>query len=122
MEDGLQLDEDGGLICPACQGLYLHQERVVVQNRKMEDGEATEFVVEGQQVTTRTRSDREVMGRRDNVYIAFWCEMCGHTTDLHFHQHKGRVFVSWSTPVPQDQGDQQTPEALRLEPRHVAQP
>lgn len=92
-----EIDKDGCLICPNCDGFNMHQGQVIVEAREREDGVATRTVCNG----------KHVAGRRNNIYITFSCEDCSIPEDeygqqvpereftLVIQQHKGPTYLKW---------------------------
>jgi hypothetical protein len=103
--DIIKVDEDGRLICPNCGMFNLHQGQVIVEDRESEDGTATRTVCNGKRVRTES-GVTNVAGRRDNIYITFYCEDCStqekngqELPDKEFtlmiQQHKGPTYLKW---------------------------
>lgn len=88
----------GNLLCPHCEGEFLHHDRIKVYGRVTEDDEdLVKVTVE----TTRRDgpvSQRELgnpSARRDGVAISFWCELCEAVSELTIAQHKGMTEIGW---------------------------
>jgi hypothetical protein len=100
------------LRCPFCDGEHIHQARVEVGFRQKEDERiSTRVMVARNQVT----SDRKALGgRRDELFIYFWCEQCSPEAHVHnfgneldddqradfalrVYQHKGHTMTEWWT-------------------------
>lgn len=96
MEVKISTDGYSELLCPHCEGNYMHHSEVQVFNRKAEDSE------EGNHITVKGdgfSADREMAGnpssRRDGIVIRFWCEFCGGGSYLTISQHKGNTSVDF---------------------------
>jgi hypothetical protein len=94
----IKIDEDNVLLCPHCEGNYLHHGNVNVYTR-YEDAEQTlHTTVAGYQTKTALVASDTVLNpssRRGGVRINFFCELCGGESDLTLAQHKGVTFVEW---------------------------
>lgn len=101
MQEGLipVIDKYGQLLCPNCDHQCMHQTQVQVEQRVHEDGEAQVTVCENAQVVSKRV--KKVAGRRDNLYVEFWCESCMDPNETHKHhtlsiqQHKGVTYLRW---------------------------
>ena len=102
MEEGLTpvIGPHGCLLCPTCKGEYMHQTEVHVQQRVEEDGEMQITLCKDAN-HIEMRRDKTGAGRRDNLYVRFWCEGCMTSTETHKHhtlsiqQHKGVTYLRW---------------------------
>lgn len=92
-----KIDQDGALVCPNCDDIYLHHGAVEVFNRRHEDGPTTAIHVDGHAPTPGTPANNP-SSRRDGVTISFWCETCGPDTfiTLTLAQHKGTTYLAWA--------------------------
>jgi transcription elongation factor Elf1 len=96
------LTGDETLRCPRCGGDYLHQGRVEVFHRKVEDGPWRGITVD-RGVPIADCSAPNPSERRQGLLIYFECEFCDlESSDLPLaiYQHKGRTFVEWRWVVP----------------------
>ena len=82
------------LVCPSCKETYLHHGGVISIVRDIEDGPGTR-VEHDAGVTIKRVEDADIMGRRDVVFIKFWCETCSTHPQLVIQQHKGQTFLAW---------------------------
>jgi hypothetical protein len=109
----VEVKQDGGhLACPKCKNNYLHQVRVVVEFRESEDGSALRTTATGGMPPTMGKEEPPRVqvgwvpgdasaGRRDNVYVEFWCELCeGFRPTLLIQQHKGVTRMGWVDRAP----------------------
>lgn len=96
----IKIDEDNTLLCPRCDGGYLHHGNIEVYSR-YEDAEQTlQTVVMNHQTKTALVASNTAINpsaRRGGLRINFFCELCGEESDLTFAQHKGVTFVEWET-------------------------
>lgn len=99
----IQLGSDGDLLCPLCQGNYLHHTEIQVFSRSQEDAIGGQFigishdrtVIEGNSSMQANPSTR-----RDGLRIFFYCENCPETRRespliLTIAQHKGQTYLAW---------------------------
>lgn len=92
---------ENSLPCPLCNEDNLHQEKVEVMFRDIEDGHGN-LVIAKPRLVTCERSGR-LPGRRNTLYIFFSCEHChgGYEPSdedaiiLVIQQHKGTTYVWW---------------------------
>jgi hypothetical protein len=108
------------LHCPFCDGEHIHQARVEVGFRRKEDEKASNCVMVAR---NKVSSDIKMLGgRRDELFIHFWCEDCSpeahvHNPEAYVHncgneledndqradfalrvyQHKGQTMTEWWT-------------------------
>src|ERR1051325_918996 len=83
------------LLC-ACGHEYLHQGKVVLQDRAEDDpGTRTTLDVQGMPLV-ETINDPEFVGRRNDLQIEFTCEQCEKTNTLVIQQHKGYTLIFWA--------------------------
>jgi hypothetical protein len=85
------------LLCPSCDGDYLHHGAVEVWDRA-EDAPGSMARVENGTVTVAAK-EAGFLGRRGDVRILFNCEGCRAELELRIVQHKGQTFMAWSTGV-----------------------
>lgn len=90
---------DAELLCPNCNGNFLHHDRVEVFERGEDQEVGVHVVVEdGKAVIDQNLIDNP-SGRRHGLSIQFRCEGCSAKLVLTVAQHKGNTFVDFS-PVP----------------------
>lgn len=92
------LDEYGFLICPKCNKDNLHQINAKVIFRDTEDSNGTLAIIGTKKVFTTRVLDKAIEGRRDVIYIDFWCENCKESDNIHtlrIMQHKGNTIIDW---------------------------
>lgn len=86
------------LLCPGCQGEYLHHDTVDVFNRS-EDADIGQHVRIPNDGTLSI--DAQMTGnpsvRRHRILIGFWCELCFGCFSLSLAQHKGMSFLEWDS-------------------------
>ena len=90
-------DDSTNLLCPACQGSYLHHGTVIVYDRASEDAPSYAIVVdrEGALLTEGAEATRNPSSRRHGVAIRFECENCDTVSELTLAQHKGCTHLEW---------------------------
>lgn len=99
--DSVKLDSRNVLLCPNCNGSYLHHDLVRVYGRVHEDDlNLVKVTVETTQYGDRTFTPRKPdhgnpSGRRDGLAVRFWCEFCAAVSELTIFQHKGETFLEW---------------------------
>jgi hypothetical protein len=89
---------DDILCCPKCSEPFLHQEKVDVCFRDGEDMDGTLVSTSTKKTEISRLTDKEIEGRRDVVYIEFFCEICQNENmpyTLKILQHKGNTFIEW---------------------------
>ena len=94
----IKIDEDNALLCPRCDGGYLHHGNIEVYARPEDAEQTLQTVVMGQQTKTAlVASDTapNPSSRRGGLRINFFCELCGEESDLTLAQHKGVTFIEW---------------------------
>ena len=101
----VRIQNEGGvgvlLLCPKCGGDYLHQGTVVIKDR-IEDSDGVCTIVGYQNISRQIIAKEQCEGRRDSMFIRFWCENCPDRKSYHWlqiTQHKGRTFLTWSEPI-----------------------
>ena len=60
--------------------------------KRMEMGSAL-HVEAGEAKITRISRSEFGGGRRNDVTIGLWCELCGRKSSIEFRQHKGKTYV-----------------------------
>ncbi len=88
------------LLCPHCEGDYLHHFTVAVYDRPREDAPSYETrIATGQGCDGGFGGDVPARGnpssRRHGVAIGFVCELCGESAELVIAQHKGKTYLAW---------------------------
>lgn len=78
-----------------CGSEYLHQQKVWTQWRDKEDGPGVEHSSCRRGTSTMRRDADDIHGRRDAMYIKFYCEHCDKDHVLRIHQHKGTTYLKW---------------------------
>lgn len=82
------------MLCPQCDGNYLHHLTVEVFSRSREDSEeGLHILVEGNTFRANTDMIGNPSGRRNGLKIGFSCETCEFKTEMIIQQHKGQTFV-----------------------------
>ena len=86
-----------GLVCPYCDGEYLHQLSVEIGWRFSVDGPLVRMRSSGLKLEQDRLEDHEVVFgyRRDYLVIRFSCEICSGSPLLEIRQHKGQTIFSW---------------------------
>lgn len=87
------MDCIGVLVCPACGGDYLHQEKVEVGFRRVEDETLSSVAITSRLGTSL--HGLTVPGRRDAIRIYFDCENCARSLRMLIKQHKGQTLIEW---------------------------
>lgn len=91
------LDLEGALRCPACHSSCLHQMAVdVVFRRREDEPESVRTIIDVEGVSTEMGTG---YGRRDSLFVEFWCESCPAHPKLSIRQHKGATLIDWVTMV-----------------------
>lgn len=86
-----------GLLCPSCGSSYLHHEAIDIFERP-EDADVVLHTTASGTVVTRlvaTGESENPSGRRNGLFITFWCEGCDTTPILDILQHKGVTYLRW---------------------------
>lgn len=94
----VKITEADTLCCPKCRNDGdLHQNKVTIYTRELEDGPVTVNAVDGHETVVRPANKREteLAGRRDFLLIGFRCQSCHTALVLRIKQHKGNTFVNW---------------------------
>ena len=89
------IDENNYLLCPGCNFENLHQEWVRAIFRDQEDCDGKIVAVNYKGIVKKRLKNVEIPGRRDVVFIEFWCEDCHKHSILSILQHKGNTIVEW---------------------------
>lgn len=95
MYKNISLDENNYLRCPVCDFDYLHQKWAKVIFRDNEDKDGILVSAERKKIATERVLDKDIPGRRDVIYIDFWCEGCHKHSILEIMQHKGNTIIKW---------------------------
>jgi hypothetical protein len=93
------IDEDGILICPFCDGTYLHHKEIEIFNRIEDASIGLHVTVEHDCVNLDQSMVNNPSLRRTGFLIYFWCETCETEQEpvLSVVQHKGQTFLQWTT-------------------------
>lgn len=100
--------EGNGLRCPNCGDPWgLHHDVVVLHVAAEEDRDGSKVTVVGQgafekgreQVVVEPCLRDDFAGRRDDLRIGLWCELCDSRSELILVQHKGATVVFVETGV-----------------------
>ena len=85
------------LLCPHCNGSYLHHYTIVSYHREQEDEKNITLIeVQGGNVTLHNDDAvKNPSDRRDGAGIRFWCEQGCPEMELTIAQHKGSTYVQW---------------------------
>lgn len=83
------------LICPACDGIHLHHEKVEIFERKEDATLGLHVTVGDMQVTTDMNLEGNPSRRRHGLAVKFWCEECGGKSLLTMVQHKGNTYFDF---------------------------
>jgi hypothetical protein len=102
---------DGQLICPRCNGEWIHQRNTTVFARDEDDETTTVLTqdgLDGQVVKFPSQDTCNPSPRRQGIVIEFDCEDCHHSAvdygnrhtapplfRLALIQHKGNTYVEW---------------------------
>jgi hypothetical protein len=89
------------LLCPNCNGNYLHHDRVEVFEREEDAHSGLQVTVSGKEVTTRTSLTGNPSMRRHGVKIFFSCEFCDAIPVLTIAQHKGNTHTDMTFTIPE---------------------
>ena len=108
MENPIQVDQEGHLLCPVCREDTTHVEivRVAARHEDQQFNEITVNAITGQIGThgdlAAPAGPAQGTGRRQRVAVTGYCEQGGHPFALVFTQHKGATVVETITPIPHD--------------------
>lgn len=93
----IELENGNTLVCPNCQGDYLHQFSAEVYFVDAEDSETgNAFQISQSQLHSVPMSNNP-SSRRDGIRILFHCESCSASPSLTIVQHKGQTIMSWES-------------------------
>lgn len=112
MKSPVRLSAQGTLLCPQCGGEYLHQTAVDVHFRQSEDGSGVGVIASMKGIESKQlAADSPLfLGRRDDLIVSFWCELCEEPGSEPFRlsivQHKGVTLLAWMAPVSKRVGHQ----------------
>ena len=84
---------DAELLCPKCNGNYLHHHRVEIFEREEDQDHGIHLTVQDGSVSTDTSMTNNPSSRRHGLAIHFECEMCGTQSIFSIAQHKGNTHV-----------------------------
>lgn len=86
------------LLCPLCEGDYLHHTKVETFERDEDSMEGIHTVIIGEQVDVKydgMKGNPSI--RRSGLKIEFYCELCQkELPSLVLSQHKGQTIMGWS--------------------------
>jgi hypothetical protein len=86
------------LLCPACQGDYLHHDNIATYARG-EDADETTVVTtcphRGTSNIALTSGASNPSSRRNGMAVRFYCELCSVISELTLAQHKGQTLLEW---------------------------
>jgi len=90
--------QDNGLMCPYCEFNNLHQEKVIVNFRELEDSDKgiNVSVNSNLNYTISNKIDNNSSGRQDGISIEFSCENCKNKPILYIYQHNGFNLINWT--------------------------
>ena len=80
------------LLCPKCDGNYLHHEQVEVFECGEDAKTGVHIVVGEGKATVDTSLDGNPSSRRHGLKIRFRCEQCGAKPLMSISQHKGNTY------------------------------
>lgn len=83
------------LLCPHCNGDYLHQVTTNVFERAEDADDGLHVAITGERAVITRDLVGNPSGRRHGLTIKFYCEECGKHPSLAILQHKGQTFVEW---------------------------
>ena len=93
LNDFFSSDDTNVILCPSCDGLYLHHESVEIFNRSEDSNDGIHVLVSEHEVKT----DRNLKGnpsyRRNGLIVYFSCEECSATIKMKLYQHKGNTII-----------------------------
>jgi len=78
-----------------CGCEFLHQCKVKTQWRTKEDGGGVQHTSQVKGFSTLVAEPKEIPGRRDAMFIDFYCEDCFDIHQLRIMQHKGQTQMEW---------------------------
>jgi len=81
------------LVCPWCEGTFLHHELVDVYEGKEDATQGLHLRVAGTEARVTTALAGNPSPRRHGLRIGLWCEGCGQTSHLTLVQHNGETYV-----------------------------
>jgi hypothetical protein len=84
------------LLCPACEGTYLHHGTVEVFECGEDAEHGVHVTVSDGKATMDTSLKGNPSSRRHGLKINFWCEQCHATSVLLIKQHKGNTEVDFN--------------------------
>lgn len=95
---------DANLLCPRCNGSYIHQAGATFYHRGEDAENTVEITVDGAETSTKivpSSISPNPSSRRHGFSMKFSCESCSQGSDdivLSIAQHKGETEISWSYP------------------------
>jgi len=103
--NNIKINKDGHLICPTCNGSYLHHCDVAdMDNVNDCVGSESNVTLIGSGKVTKSYSNVNLPFRGDSIAIKFWCESCCEEEKykyLYISQHKGNTFFTWENQFPE---------------------
>ena len=94
----IKITQDDQIVCPDCGGHFLHHSFVESTFRDFEDGPGTTAMSYDEGVEVHRAEAESILGSRDVLKIAFWCEQCGEAggpKTLVLMQDKGHSLIGW---------------------------
>jgi len=84
------------LLCPNCEGNYLHHGEVEIFECGEDAGHGIHVTVSDGKATMDTSLKGNPSSRRHGLKINFWCEQCHAKSLLLVKQHKGNTGVDFT--------------------------
>jgi hypothetical protein len=98
MKKQINFDENV-LLCPTCNGNYLHQSTVGIYNCDEDAKTGLHLEIDSKGFTMDTLMKDNPSPRRHGLSILFYCEYCdGEDVPSHIlniYQHKGQTIMEW---------------------------
>lgn len=92
------VDGSGTLMCPYCESVFTHHERIEVFDRSEDAKRGVHFVVDAEKVVVDADLSGNPSCRRHGLLIYLWCEECQRRFVLAISQHKGCTEVYFPRP------------------------
>jgi len=90
------INEQDTLLCPKCDGDYLHHGKVEIFDRNEDAIYGLYTIVSSRKIQSENCA---LVGnpsmRRDGIKIHFYCEHCQADLTLAIAQHKGQTLIKW---------------------------
>jgi hypothetical protein len=93
----IELNSEGTLLCPNCEGEYLHQLSAQVYFVDAEDSDKGNAFEISKSCVRSVSMRHNPSARRDGIRIIFHCECCSASPSLTVVQHKGQTIMSWES-------------------------